>query len=755
MKGNNTIPIGGELESIATGGVVVSADGVKDYQLNKLQEDINLDSALNLNRAYDTTSFSGLGKRTLKKHVVSNKNVLTREMMSDPHTVYVIQYDYDLDGEEIVVPTNCILEFDGGSLRNGSLMFYDDGTINKGVFKDCAVHFDKSITITGCTFDNPNLFDAIRKVRNANKTYAQQVGVMTIKDNVIKNVGISTNGVNSTYGIYCDLGDSVDIINNKMSNIGNINLASGKMVAMVAVGYLHNSSYPIDIINTHVNISNNVMSSLVSPNRTAHSGTSGATNTGESHFIITQCCNGVVIANNKIVNNNDLHGWDSEFIYSKSDNVVIENNVLLGQCGGEAAICCKPYLTYDGEEEHSSLCHATIQNNTLDGNFCNFVQLYGNSDVRNNTMTNIGYYAGIGAKTYDDDDYCVNVENNVIVNVVTISGSRTDTGDTKNMLEIDDLVDDKTSTSRVNLIGNTITVAGSYTGKPIVFRGIKKMKLLFKDNRINRKDTGTINAIQLTSHSISGITMYHDLDIEFVNNTLYIEPRESSEPQFTFNSVISVSDTGDSWSNTNIVVDGFTVLSNKTANMFLSDSHISGGDITIKNVEGAIQYLFTWCHFNNATISGTINKNTSRKLDSLVRQNPTTENLKPNINIIDADIWASRLLYTSGSLPTYVYNIVCRNSNIYNAVNADNVDVIPSANSAVIEKTSFNTKKTISLTATTLKTKDVLVDSRTISPYYYDVNSPIVGDSKFDTTNGKPIWYNGTNWVYADGTTVS
>jgi hypothetical protein len=41
MKGNNTIPIGGELESVATGGVVVSADGVRDYQLNKMQEDIN------------------------------------------------------------------------------------------------------------------------------------------------------------------------------------------------------------------------------------------------------------------------------------------------------------------------------------------------------------------------------------------------------------------------------------------------------------------------------------------------------------------------------------------------------------------------------------------------------------------------------------------------------------------------------------------------------------------------------------------
>ena len=41
MKGNNTIPIGGELESKATGGVVVSADGVYDYK-----RDANLETVI-------------------------------------------------------------------------------------------------------------------------------------------------------------------------------------------------------------------------------------------------------------------------------------------------------------------------------------------------------------------------------------------------------------------------------------------------------------------------------------------------------------------------------------------------------------------------------------------------------------------------------------------------------------------------------------------------------------------------------------
>ena len=32
------------------------------------------------------------------------KNVLTQAMMNEPNTTYVIQYDYDLDGGELIVP---------------------------------------------------------------------------------------------------------------------------------------------------------------------------------------------------------------------------------------------------------------------------------------------------------------------------------------------------------------------------------------------------------------------------------------------------------------------------------------------------------------------------------------------------------------------------------------------------------------------------------------------------------------------------
>ena len=61
-----------------------------------------------------------------------SKNILTQAMINEPNTIYHIQYDYDLNGQTITVPEGCTLEFEGGSLRNGSL---DGDFIIKGIGK--------------------------------------------------------------------------------------------------------------------------------------------------------------------------------------------------------------------------------------------------------------------------------------------------------------------------------------------------------------------------------------------------------------------------------------------------------------------------------------------------------------------------------------------------------------------------------------------------------------------------------------------
>lgn len=72
----------------------------------------------------------------LKKNLVNGVNTLTQEMMSATNTKYIIKYDYVL-GEDITVPANCVLGFDGGSLSNGTIVgqntLIDNGTFGTDV----------------------------------------------------------------------------------------------------------------------------------------------------------------------------------------------------------------------------------------------------------------------------------------------------------------------------------------------------------------------------------------------------------------------------------------------------------------------------------------------------------------------------------------------------------------------------------------------------------------------------------------------
>lgn len=74
-------------------------------------------------KEYNALNHSGLGRVYLRKNIVSsiNKNILTQDMIKKTNTRYIIQYDYDLGGETITVPEGCVLQFEGGSLSNGTL----------------------------------------------------------------------------------------------------------------------------------------------------------------------------------------------------------------------------------------------------------------------------------------------------------------------------------------------------------------------------------------------------------------------------------------------------------------------------------------------------------------------------------------------------------------------------------------------------------------------------------------------------------
>ena len=86
-------------------------------------------------KIFNPEECSGMGKVFLRKNLISDVNncgrkinVLTQDMFEDEHglplinTMFIIQYDYNLDKGFITIPENSVLVFAGGSLSNGTVM---------------------------------------------------------------------------------------------------------------------------------------------------------------------------------------------------------------------------------------------------------------------------------------------------------------------------------------------------------------------------------------------------------------------------------------------------------------------------------------------------------------------------------------------------------------------------------------------------------------------------------------------------------
>ena len=72
-------------------------------------------------KKYIESDYSGLGRCFLKRSADSDNNILTQDMLLSENTVYVLEYDFDLNGQTITIPQNSVLKFEGGSLYNGTI----------------------------------------------------------------------------------------------------------------------------------------------------------------------------------------------------------------------------------------------------------------------------------------------------------------------------------------------------------------------------------------------------------------------------------------------------------------------------------------------------------------------------------------------------------------------------------------------------------------------------------------------------------
>lgn len=87
-------------------------------------EDITVNASNQLTLAdkeYNPITYSGMGRKKLRKNMINGVNTLTQNMLNKQNTIYVIQYDFDLNGEEITIPEGCVLDFQGGGFSNGKI----------------------------------------------------------------------------------------------------------------------------------------------------------------------------------------------------------------------------------------------------------------------------------------------------------------------------------------------------------------------------------------------------------------------------------------------------------------------------------------------------------------------------------------------------------------------------------------------------------------------------------------------------------
>ena len=103
------------------GGTITNASDGEDLTVvNSMLKFANKNAAL--------MQHGGKSRVFLRKNIVGGQNRLTSSMISSANTLYILQYDYDLNNQTVTLGSGSSILFYGGSVKNGTLN-YKNGTI--------------------------------------------------------------------------------------------------------------------------------------------------------------------------------------------------------------------------------------------------------------------------------------------------------------------------------------------------------------------------------------------------------------------------------------------------------------------------------------------------------------------------------------------------------------------------------------------------------------------------------------------------
>lgn len=155
------------------------------------EEDLTVHSITDTNkviRLKDRDTANGMGYKILRLSEELD-NILTQDMINESNTIYEIRYDFDLAGDTITIPENCVLKFEGGKLSNGNIVLSSNSSIVDGVLELFALTCNGNNTIENSRFDGGNNSHGI-KIYGDN-VFIRNSSILNIKaPNAVQTTGV-------------------------------------------------------------------------------------------------------------------------------------------------------------------------------------------------------------------------------------------------------------------------------------------------------------------------------------------------------------------------------------------------------------------------------------------------------------------------------------------------------------------------------------------------------------------------------------
>ena len=191
----NTLSLWVDLIDLMKGMTVVDSEDIVT-EVNSANQ-VSLKFA---DKTYNEADFSGLGRIYLRKNVVNvedpvtgnvvTMNWLNQSMISKENTIYIIQYDYNLNKQTITIPSGCVLLFEGGSISNGNLK----GN-NTSIKANGNIRIFSNITIEGSILNDKIYMTWFNTAKGGDDTEEFRRAFKTVKNNEGLTITIDGNAL--------------------------------------------------------------------------------------------------------------------------------------------------------------------------------------------------------------------------------------------------------------------------------------------------------------------------------------------------------------------------------------------------------------------------------------------------------------------------------------------------------------------------------------------------------------------------------